>query len=172
MGRVGADWRRRLRGLGEVVVGGRRVVVGRVSVRARLFVAELVTMFGALEEVEVVVVGDRRGLEGAAEGAVVGGSALLEEVLGAVVELARCCDLTIVSSGSHARPPATSRHCPVVDEMALLDLCFADGLVVYLALALRCPLDLELDPLVVALVAHARILLHVPWLRQAGSRVL
>lgn len=121
--------------------------------RARLLVAELLRMMmlEGLEAVEVVVVGVRRRLGGAAgaagvedsvlleevvEAAVMGGLALLEVALEAVeVELVLRCDLTTLSSNSHARLLSTSRHCPCVNGMALFDCCFEDGLGVCLPLA-------------------------------------
>lgn len=171
-GRVGGDWRRRLLDLGEAVVGAMRLVAVKVLVRARLFVAELVMMLEGLEGVEVVAVVVHQRLEGGAEAAVVEGLALLEEVWESVVaELAQSCDLTILSSDSHARPPSTSRHCPGANGTVPFDLCFEGDLGLHLHLAVRSSLGLELDLLAAAPVAHARTLLHAPWLLPAVSRV-
>lgn len=170
------------------------VLVGRVLVRARLLAAEpvrmmmMMMMLEGLEAVEVVAVGVRRRLGGAAEAAgvedsallgevveaaVAGGLALLEVALEAVeVELFLRCGLTILSSDSHARLLSTSRHCPCVNGMAPFDCCFEDGLDFHLPLAEWTVHYLELDLLAVAPVARARTLLHVPWLLPAASRVL
>lgn len=176
VGRVGGDWRRRLLGSGGVVVGGRRVVVGRVLVRARVIGAEPVMMMMMLEElegVEVVAAGVRRSLGGAVQAAVVGGLALLEGVSrAAVVELDLHCDLTTLFEDIHARPLSTSRYCLGANGRARVDSYFESDLVVCLPLAETSSPALELDLLVAVPVAHARTLLHAPWLLPAVSRVL
>lgn len=164
-------------GLGGGAGGGTRevVVVGRVLVRAHLLAAEPVRMMmlEGWEAVEVVAGGVRRRLEGAAEAAGVEDSVLSEEALEAVeVELVLRYGLTILSLNIHARLPSMSRHCPCVNGSALFDCCFEDGLGVHLALVDWSVPYLELDLLEVAPVAHARTLLHVPWLLPAASRVL
>ncbi len=130
-GRVGGDWRRRLRGLGGAVGGGMRVVGARVLERARLLVAEPVLMLEGLEGVGVVAGRVHRRMVVGAEAAVVDVLLLLEEVgEAAVVELARCCDLSTLSSDSHVRPPSRSRYGP---ETVPLDLFSQDGLALPLA---------------------------------------
>lgn len=85
-GTFGGDSRRSLLDLGEAVVGGMRLVVVRVLVRAHLLVPELVLMLEEWEGVGVVAVGVHRSLEGGVEAVVVEGLVLLEEVLEAAVE--------------------------------------------------------------------------------------
>lgn len=172
-GRSGGDWRRSLRDLGGAVGGGMRLVVVRVLVRARLLVAELVTMLEELEVAEVVAVRVHRNLGGGAEAAVVEGLALLGEVSQvALVELALCCGLTTLSSDSRARPPSTSRYFPGANGMVLFHSCFEGDLDADLPLAERFSRGLELDLPAAAPVAHARTLLHAPWLPLIVSQVL
>lgn len=148
-------------------------MVVRVWVRARLLVAEPVMMLEESEAVEVVAGGAHRRLEGDAEAAVVEGLALLEEVSeAAVVGLARRCDLTTLSSDSHARPPSTSRYCPGANGTSPFDSCSEIGLAVHPPLVEKFSLGLELDLFAAAPVALARTLLHAPWLLPAASRVL
>ena len=70
-GMFGGDWRRSSLDWGEAAVGGTRWLAVRVSVRARLRVAEQVIMLEELEGVEAVAVKAHRGSEGGVEAAVV-----------------------------------------------------------------------------------------------------
>lgn len=171
--RVGGDWKRSLLDWGADVVEGLRFVAVRASVRVRLLVVGLVMMLEELEGVSVVAVRVHLDLEGGAEVDVVQGLASLEEVSeGVVVELARRCDLTTLSSDTHAHLLSTSLCCPGASVTVLFDSCFESGLAVYLPLAERSSRGLELVLLAVAPDAHAHILLHAPSLLRAASRVL
>lgn len=171
--RVGGDWKRSLLDLGADVVARLKFVAVRVLERVLLLVVGLVMMLEELEGVEVVAVGVRRRLEGGAEAVVVEGLASLEGVSEvAVVEPARRCDLTTLSSDTHAHRLSRSLCCLGASVTVPYDSCFESGLAVYLPLVGRSSHGLELDLLAVAPVAHAHILLHAPWLLRAASRVL
>ena len=171
--RVGEYWKRSLLDLGVDVVEGLKSVAVRVLVRVLLLVVGLVMMLEELEGVAVVAVRVRRILEGGEEAVVVERLASLEEISEvAVVELARCCDLTTLSSDTHPHLLSRSLRCLGANVTVPFDFCFESGLAVYLLLTENSSHGLELGLLAVAPVAHARILLHAPWLLRAASRVL
>lgn len=168
----GGDSRRSLLGLGEAVVEEMRWAAVRVLVRTHRLVPEAALMLEELEGVGAVAVGVHRSLEGGAEAVGVEGLALLEEVSEAAVEeLTRRLDLTIPSSDSRARPLSMNRHCPDANGTLPSDCYFEGGLAVVLPLAERSSPGLEPDLLAAAPVAHARTLLHAPWLLLAASQV-